>query len=87
MQCHDAWSANDALKINEICNICIRVAYAMTHVKWCMHAMYERVQMFYCSIVWTRENKSLIIVGDEECKYSNFFEVEMLGDGFSLLEK
>ena len=35
----------------------------------------------------TRENKSPIVAGDEEFKSSNFVEVEMLGDGFPLLEK
>ena len=29
----------------------------------------------------------MIVAGDEECESSNFFEVEMLGDGFLLLEK
>ena len=43
MHCHDAGSANDVLKMNEICNICIIAAYAMTSVKRCMNAMHERV--------------------------------------------
>ena len=36
---------------------------------------------------WTGENKSLTAVGNEECKYSYFVEVEVLIDGFPLLEK
>ena len=69
------------------CDICICAEYTMMFVKWCMNAMYERIQLFYCSIVWTRENKSLIVARDEECMSSNFVEVEMLGDIFPLLEK
>ena len=44
-------------------------------------------QLFYCSVFELRKNKSLIVAGDEECKSSNFVEVEMLRDGFPLLEK
>ena len=29
----------------------------------------------------------MIVVGGEECESSNFVEVEMLGDEYSLLEK
>ena len=95
MQCHDAWNVlgNDVLKINEIVLyvfVCIcymyLYVYAMKFVKWCMNAICECIN---CSLQcrWTRENKSLIVVGDEECKPSNFVEVEMLRDRFPLLEK
>ena len=51
-----------------------------------MNAMYERIS---CSIAVLLKlgNKSLIVARDEECKFSLFVEVELLGDGFPLLEK
>ena len=38
-------------------------------------------------VVVLREDKSLTAVGDEECDSSLFVEVELLGYGFSWLEK
>ena len=51
-----------------------------------MNAMYEHIS---CSatVLLDWGNKSLIAAGNEECKSSYFVEVEVLIDGFPLLEK
>ena len=36
---------------------------------------------------WTGENKTLTAAGNEACESSYFVEVEVLIDGFPLLEK